>query len=85
MYINEVVTKMERTGHGSSPWFLKYLQIPGHSGPEQERTAITILKCVKKGLLGQQAMPEMENWKGKIRGEQMLDTQYQRGNLYYGC
>ena len=83
---NAVVAKMEREGYSSSPCFLKYLQIPGHSGPEQERAAVTILKGEKRDSWpAANYARDRENWKGKIRGEQMFDTQYQRGNLYCGC
>lgn len=50
---NAAVAKTEWAHHSSSPSYLKSLQIPGPSGPEEERTGVTILKREKKGLLAQ--------------------------------
>lgn len=47
---NAVVAKMERAGHSSSPYLLKYPQIPRHCEPEQ-KDAVTVLKGEKKRLL----------------------------------
>lgn len=53
------MAKMKWAHQSSSSCYLKSLQIPGRSGPEEERTAVTILKGEKKGTPGpQQAMPE---------------------------
>lgn len=77
------MVKVERAGHSSSLCFLEYLQIPSHSGPEQEGAAVTILKGEKRDSWPTASYArDRENWKGKIRREQMFDTQYQRGNLY---